>query len=149
MKTTFVFRRDWIEKISSPKWSRWTIKWSSKSGFFRGPYVCPCCLGCFENNRNIPLLLSITFLKDPTEPEVPRSLSLLYGLRFRQFPWIRRDSKAFTSVKKLQRIIRMNNRCVFGLAYELVHTFCRFLRSFNFCWAPLDPMRKKSCTTAA
>ena len=42
---------------------------------------------CFANDRSIPSLLPTTFLKE-TETEVPRSLLLLYGLRFLAIPLV-------------------------------------------------------------
>ena len=73
MNTTFLARRDWIEnKVQLQMGSLDDQK--DFQILNTGTFSLPVCLACFARNRSIPLLLSTTFLKDPTEPrgaEIP------------------------------------------------------------------------------
>ena len=94
----------------------------------------------FTNNRSIPSLLSITFLKDPTDPQDQRHLLLLYGLRFRQFRWFlicraltcRDSNTSLHKHVKNQRFMCMSNawfliwwhdRCFVNIVHRLAHIF--------------------------
>ena len=74
MNTTFLARRDWIENKVQLQMGSLDDQKDFQIFLNTVTFSLPICLACFARNRSSPLLLSTTFLKDPTEPsgaEVP------------------------------------------------------------------------------
>ena len=85
MKTTVVFRGDWIDtKFQSPKKSITGPSNGVPNLLSYGDFsVCQFVLYVsLAKRRSIPLFLTTTFLQDPTETEEKRYPLLLYGLFF-------------------------------------------------------------------
>ena len=128
MKTTFVFRTDWIANKISAK--------NGQVDFDTVTLRLPIGLVRCASNRSSPSLLATFFQKELTEGEVQRYDLLHYGPRSRQFRWFLigvvltcRDSNTSPSrARKIQRIICMNNTWFLIWERELLQTFHRLLR---------------------
>ena len=87
MKTTLVFRGDWIENEFQLQKVPLDHQIEFQNLFHAVTFCPPDRLVCFANNRSIPSLFSATFLKDPTEPEEQKYLLFILRTAFSRLRW--------------------------------------------------------------